>query len=119
MYFKGTVFGDYQFLFQDLFIVLPLVVAMGYAPASHVLSVKRPSGNLLSFTNLASLLAHVIVTATFLVRALAVALSPCSHACVLAQTTVFELTSRQLGYVDVDNPDNGPQTFETTVRTRC
>jgi len=65
LYFAGTVLGDWQYLYQDLFVVFPLVVFMGYTKASHKLGVKRPSGNLLSASNVINILVHIALCLAF------------------------------------------------------
>eukprot|EP00455_Lapot_gusevi_P026255 TRINITY_DN2770_c0_g2_i8.p1 TRINITY_DN2770_c0_g2~~TRINITY_DN2770_c0_g2_i8.p1 ORF type:complete len:487 (-),score=135.62 TRINITY_DN2770_c0_g2_i8:103-1563(-) len=95
LYFKGTTFGDWQFLMQDLFVVFPLTIFMGNTYATHKLSAKRPSGNLLSFKNVASILTHIFICFTF-------------------QLIVYLFASHQQAYVDLSNQDEGPVTWETT-----
>jgi len=86
LYYTGANYCDYQYLYQDLFVVFPLVLLLGRTPAAKTLSVKRPSGNLLSYTNLISVLLHIISS-------------------VVLQFMVFYLTRKQSGYVKFENPD--------------
>ena len=68
---------------------------MGRTRASSELSVKRPSGNLLSFSNMGNLVAHVVC-------------------CVAVQLLVTVLTASAAGYVQLPNPDTTPYAWETT-----
>ncbi len=61
LYFSGGNYCDYQYLYQDLFVVFPLVLLLGRTPASSQLTKKRPSANLLSGTNLSSIAMHMVV----------------------------------------------------------
>jgi len=60
------------------------------------LSVKRPSGDLLSLSNLFNLLVHVLMAVGF-------------------QMVVLELTAKQSGYEPSDDPEHGPEAWETTT----
>jgi hypothetical protein len=61
LYFDGSTFGNWQFLLQDLGIVFPLTIFMGATSANSQLNPKRPSGNLLSFTNLVNIFVHMCI----------------------------------------------------------
>ena len=98
-YFKASVLGNWQYLYQDLFVVFPLTVLMGATRATPQLSIKRPSGDLLSPVNLANVLTHMLI-------------------CLSFQVAIFSLTSQyQSPYIDYSlNPDfnNDMHTYETT-----
>jgi len=96
LYFKGSVLGNWQYLYQDLFLVFPLVVFMGNTHARKKLTIKRPSGDLLSVTNVFNVVTHIII-------------------CLGFQLCIFIVTPQQDGYVVVDNPDNGSEIYETTA----
>jgi hypothetical protein len=75
--------------------VFPLTVFMGRTMARHSLTNKRPSGDLLSKSNVGNIMMHVVVA-------------------VLYQIFVFLETPLQPGYREVHNPDNGSLTQEAT-----
>ena len=95
-YFVGSVLGNWQYLYQDLIIVFPLTIFMGATAANRQLSVKRPSAQLTSATNIAGLAGHVVIILAF-------------------QVFVFLYTQKQPGYYLPDNPRNTPDAFETTA----
>jgi len=64
-YFSQSVLGNWQYLYQDLILVFPLTVLMGTSDASQDLTVKRPSGNLLSFRNIGSTILHMAICFAF------------------------------------------------------
>lgn len=95
LYFVGTVLGNWQYIYQDLILVFPLTVLMGMSPSADELTVKRPSGNLLSARNLLSTLAHMCV-------------------CMVFQLVVFARTYRESGFIDLRTDDQAPRTWHTT-----
>ena len=95
-YFVGSVLGNWQYLYQDLIIVFPLTIFMGATSANRQLSVKRPSAQLTSLTNILGLAGHVGIILSF-------------------QVFVFLYTQKQPGYFLPSNPDNTPDAFETTA----
>lgn len=98
LYFRGSVLGNWEYLLQDMFIVFPLTVALGGTMATRELSKKRPSGDLLSATNVMNVLAHMLI-------------------CLGFQLLVFELSASQSDYIDYTSSptfDNGPLTYEST-----
>ena len=95
-YFVGSVLGNWQYLYQDLVIVFPLTVFMGATAANRSLSIKRPSAQLTSATNIFGLAGHTCITLSF-------------------QLFVFFYTQRQQGYYLPANPDNTPDAYETTA----
>jgi len=94
-YFKGSVFGNWQYLYQDLWIVFPLTIFMGATRANRRLSVKRPSGDLLSGSNLFNLAAHITLILS-------------------SQLILFATIDSQYDYVDLPNPDNTAHSYMTT-----
>eukprot|EP00455_Lapot_gusevi_P027394 TRINITY_DN289_c0_g1_i1.p1 TRINITY_DN289_c0_g1~~TRINITY_DN289_c0_g1_i1.p1 ORF type:complete len:1136 (+),score=444.09 TRINITY_DN289_c0_g1_i1:64-3471(+) len=94
-YFEGSVFGNWQYLYQDLWINFPLTILMGTSLAAQDLSVKRPSGHLLSVRNLCATIGHMLI-------------------CFAFQLAIYYLTFDQDGFVDLMTPDNGPVTWHTT-----
>ena len=95
-YFVGSVLGNWQYLYQDLIIVFPLTIFMGATAANRHLSIKRPSAQLTSATNIVGLAGHVCIILSF-------------------QVFVFLYTQRQPGYRLIPNPDNTPDAYETTA----
>ena len=97
-YYIGSIMGNWQYLYVDLWTVFILTVLMGGSEAVEELSVKRPSGDLLSFANAVLLGVHCLIVAAF-------------------QLAVFLDLPSQPGYVDYTaDPDfdSGPDTMETT-----
>jgi len=93
-YFRGTVLGNWEYLYHDLFVVFPLTVLMGGTPANPKLSIKRPSGNLLSFLNLTAVIIHMLICGAF-------------------QYIIFFLTPKQSDYDPTRDEDNGPVTYDS------
>ncbi|GAM26091.1 hypothetical protein SAMD00019534_092660 [Acytostelium subglobosum LB1] len=61
LYFIGSVLGNWQYLYQDLWVIFPLVIFMGMTKPSEKLSKRRPSGRLISGAIVGSVLVHVLV----------------------------------------------------------
>ncbi|KAI8324644.1 hypothetical protein GQ54DRAFT_255991, partial [Martensiomyces pterosporus] len=61
LYEFGGGLGDFQFLYIDLFIIVPLAVFMGRTPAFHRITPKRPTANLMSKRVLTSLFGQIII----------------------------------------------------------
>eukprot|EP00762_Andalucia_godoyi_P003734 ANDGO_08631.mRNA.1 putative cation-transporting ATPase C1672.11c len=57
--------GDWQFLYIDLFLVLPITILMGRTKAANSLVNRRPSGKLLSTMVLFSFFFHFLVQLAF------------------------------------------------------
>lgn len=69
LYNLASSLGDFQFLYIDLFIILPVAVAMARTLPYPTLHTKRPTANLLSKKVLLSMLAQVILCSGFQVFA--------------------------------------------------
>ncbi|KAK3814383.1 MAG: hypothetical protein J3Q66DRAFT_346355 [Benniella sp.] len=65
LYAYASNLGDFQFLYIDLFLILPTAVFMGRTEAYPVLSPKRPTANLVSKKVLTSLIGHILIQALF------------------------------------------------------
>lgn len=65
LYSIGNTFGDLQFLWIDLVIILPLVFLMGRTEASSKLTRIKPSGDLLSSSVLVSVICQMIIMIGF------------------------------------------------------
>ena len=70
LYFQGATFGNYHFLLQDLFAVLPLAILMSYTRASDTLSVARPPARILSLNVMTSLLTQILLQGCFQIATL-------------------------------------------------
>ncbi|CAO1631581.1 unnamed protein product [Sympodiomycopsis kandeliae] len=96
LYSFGSSLGDFQFLWIDLAIIIPIAVSMSRTEPYPGLHIKRPTANLVSKKVLTSMLAQVII-------------------CSAAQGLVFFYTRAQPFYtppvvnpdkLDVINPEN-------------
>lgn len=64
LYAKASNLGDFQFLFIDLLLILPIAVFMGWAGPAPVLSRKRPTADLVSRKVLAPLIGLMTICVT-------------------------------------------------------
>ncbi|EFR01130.1 cation translocating P-type ATPase [Nannizzia gypsea CBS 118893] len=71
LYATASNLGDFQFLFIDLVIILPVAIFMGWIGPSPVLCRKRPTANLVSRKVLTPLLGQILI-------------------CILIQATAYE-----------------------------
>lgn len=62
LYAIASSLGDFQFLYIDLFIILPVAVAMGRTLPYPRIVPKRPTANLISKKVLVSLFGQIIIT---------------------------------------------------------
>ena len=95
-FFRGSVFGNWQYFFQDLVIVFPITILMGVTPTAARLTPKRPSGDLLSPRNIASTLGHMLI-------------------CLAFQLAVYALPFAEPDFVDLQTAAQGPLTWHTTA----
>lgn len=65
LYNLASSLGDFQFLYIDLFIILPVAVAMARTLPYPILHTKRPTANLLSKKVLLSMIGQVIICSAF------------------------------------------------------
>ncbi|KAH8547645.1 hypothetical protein BGW37DRAFT_230305 [Umbelopsis sp. PMI_123] len=65
LYAFDSNLGDFQFLYIDLFLILPIAVYMGYTSAWPYLYKKRPTASLVSKKVLVSLLGQIIINSSF------------------------------------------------------
>ncbi|ORZ24084.1 hypothetical protein BCR42DRAFT_317373 [Absidia repens] len=65
LYAFGSNLGDFQFLYIDLFLILPIAVYMGYTDAWPQLYRKRPTASLVSKKVLTSLIGHIVINSGF------------------------------------------------------
>uniref|UniRef100_A0A060TCR2 Cation-transporting ATPase n=1 Tax=Blastobotrys adeninivorans TaxID=409370 RepID=A0A060TCR2_BLAAD len=65
LYSLGSNLGDFQFLWIDLFLILPIAIFMAWAKPFDVLSIKRPTASLTSRKVLVPLLGQITIFAVF------------------------------------------------------
>ena len=61
LYWIGSNLSDWQYLYIDLIILLPISITMGYTEAYPQLTHHRPTGALISVSVLTSILGHVVL----------------------------------------------------------
>jgi cation-transporting ATPase 13A3/4/5 len=61
LYTSGSNLGDFQFLFIDLVLIMPIAVFMGWADPAPTLSRKRPTADLVSRKVLTPLLGQILL----------------------------------------------------------
>lgn len=61
LYASASNLGDFQFLFIDVLLILPIAIFMGWSGPSPVLSKKRPTANLVSRKVLTPLLGQMTI----------------------------------------------------------
>jgi cation-transporting ATPase 13A2 len=79
LYASASNLGDFQFLFIDLLLILPIAIFMGWSGSYSTLSRKRPTASLVSRKVLTPLLGQIVI-------------------CVLIQFVGFEYVQRQPWY---------------------
>jgi cation-transporting ATPase 13A2 len=79
LYASASNLGDFQFLFIDLLLILPIAIFMGWSGAYPILSRKRPTANLVSRKVLTPLLGQMLF-------------------CILVQFIAFYFVQRQPWY---------------------
>ncbi|KAI9461293.1 P-type ATPase [Lactarius psammicola] len=62
LYSFASSLGDFQFLYIDLFIIIPVAVSMGRTLPYPWIDPKRPTANLVSKSVLASIIGQIIIT---------------------------------------------------------
>ncbi|KAM3163822.1 Cation-transporting ATPase [Lachancea thermotolerans] len=65
LYSRGTNLGDFQFLYIDLFLIVPIAIFMSWSKPYHKLVKKRPSANLVSPKILVPLIVSISVILAF------------------------------------------------------
>ena len=79
LYASASNLGDFQFLFIDLALILPIAIFMGWTGSYPSLSRKRPTANLVSRKVLTPLLGQIVL-------------------CILVQAVAFETVQKQPFY---------------------
>lgn len=96
LYASASNLGDFQFLFIDLALILPIAIFMGWTGSYPELSKKRPTASLVSRKVLVPLLGQIVL-------------------CILIQAVAFETVQEQPWYIpprldkeksSVDNSQN-------------
>lgn len=96
LYASASNLGDFQFLFIDLALILPIAIFMGWTGAFPQLSQKRPTANLVSRKVLTPLLGQIVL-------------------CILIQAIAFQTVQQQPWYIppvldkeksNIDNSQN-------------
>lgn len=91
LYASASNLGDFQFLFIDLLLILPIAIFMGWSGAFPILSRKRPTANLVSRKVLTPLLGQMVY-------------------CILIQFIAFFFVQRQEWYlppvIDTDHSNS-------------
>ena len=97
LYASASNLGDFQFLFIDLALILPIAIFMGWTGAYPSLSRKRPTASLVSRKVLTPLLGQIVL-------------------CILLQLVAFETVQDQPWYIpprlnkQKSNTDNSQNT---------
>ncbi|KAI1339008.1 hypothetical protein F5Y15DRAFT_89450 [Xylariaceae sp. FL0016] len=87
LYASASNLGDFQFLFIDVLLILPIAIFMGWSGPSPVLSKKRPTADLVSRKVLTPLLGQMAI-------------------CILIQTAAWLIVREQDWYIPPHvNPD--------------
>ena len=80
LYASASNLGDFQFLFIDLFLILPTAIFMGWTGPCDSLSRRRPTASLVSRKVLTPLLGQVLI-------------------CIIVQAIIFRLVRQQPWYI--------------------
>jgi cation-transporting ATPase 13A2 len=98
LYASASNLGDFQFLFIDLLLILPIAIFMGWSGPYPQLSRKRPTASLVSRKVLTPLLAQIAL-------------------CILTQTIAFQYVQKQPWYQHpvVDPNHSNPVNSQNTV----
>ncbi|QGN16664.1 putative cation-transporting ATPase 2 [Kluyveromyces marxianus] len=65
LYSRGSNLGDFQFLYIDLLLIVPIAISMSWSKPSEKLVKKRPSANLVSPKILVPLCLNIIIILIF------------------------------------------------------
>ncbi|KAH3667741.1 hypothetical protein WICMUC_005273 [Wickerhamomyces mucosus] len=65
LYKRGSNLGDFQFLWIDLFLILPIAIFMSWSNPYHTIVPKRPSANLVSPKLLVPLCVNIVLLLIF------------------------------------------------------
>lgn len=97
LYKRGVNLGDFQFLYIDMFLILPLAIFMSWSKPFEKLSIKRPTANLVSPKVLVPLICHIATLALF-------------------QVVLWLMVQRQPWYIKpIPGSDDAVQSSDNTV----
>ncbi|KAG0329471.1 hypothetical protein BGZ99_001857 [Dissophora globulifera] len=98
LYAFASNLGDFQFLYIDLVLILPIAVFMGRTEAYPILNPKRPTANLVSKKVLTSLIGQITIQSLF-------------------QGAMFLIVRRQPWYTppEYDSEEKNIECYENTV----
>jgi len=98
LYASASNLGDFQFLFIDLLLILPIAIFMGWTGPFPVLSKKRPTANLVSRKVLTPLLGQIAI-------------------CITIQAVAFQAVRRQPWFIPphLDREKSNVQNSENTT----
>lgn len=65
LYKEGVNLGDFQFLYIDLFLIIPIAIFMSWSKAYPIMCKKRPTANLVSPKILIPLLGSILIECFF------------------------------------------------------
>ncbi|ODQ68176.1 hypothetical protein NADFUDRAFT_72594 [Nadsonia fulvescens var. elongata DSM 6958] len=65
LYSRGSNLGDFQFLFIDLFLILPIAIFMAWSKPLEKICIKRPNSNLISRKVLVPLVFEILIMLGF------------------------------------------------------
>ncbi|MCJ1310192.1 hypothetical protein MMC25_003853 [Agyrium rufum] len=80
LYASASNLGDFQFLFIDLLLILPIAIFMGWTGPNNVLCRKKPTASLVSSKVLTPLLGQIVI-------------------CIFIQAIGFKLVQQQPWYI--------------------
>ncbi|KFZ06971.1 hypothetical protein V501_06875 [Pseudogymnoascus sp. VKM F-4519 (FW-2642)] len=80
LYATASNLGDFQFLFIDLVLILPIAIFMGWTGPYRILSKRRPTANLVSRKVLVPLIGQILI-------------------CILIQAIGYTVVQRQPWYI--------------------
>ena len=98
LYASASNLGDFQFLFIDLALILPIAIFMGWTGPYHQLSKKRPTASLVSRKVLIPLLGQIAI-------------------CILIQAIAFQVVHWQPWYIPprLDKERSNTQNSQNTA----
>ncbi|KAF2095169.1 hypothetical protein NA57DRAFT_68149 [Rhizodiscina lignyota] len=98
LYASASNLGDFQFLYIDLLLILPIAIFMGWTGPYPVLSRKRPTASLVSRKVLTPLIGQIVL-------------------CVLIQLVTFEVVRKQPWFIPpvVDKNHSNSRNSENTA----
>ncbi|CAH6722142.1 vacuolar cation-transporting ATPase Ypk9p [[Candida] jaroonii] len=97
LYKRGINLGDFQFLYIDLVLILPLAIFMSWSKPSDFIIKKRPTANLVSVKILGNLIGDIVIL-------------------LINQVIIWKLIQTESWYVPpVPGNDEEVQSFDNTI----